>query len=136
LIAAGMPEAHTSQIAAIQMEQPARMAASASYAAPVARQQNPAVPTGHEQAPRQRPPLPPQPRVAETRATERAMPEPPTQPTKYADRAGRPLGRPQRSLDDLRGLRSMGQRQDARRVGNQPEEVAEVEMPHFLRRSE
>jgi len=133
LIAAGMPEAHTAQIPKIHMEPSARTA-NVGYAAPVARQYSPAVPTGREQAPR---PVPQsQPRAVESKAPERAMPEPPTQPTKYTERAARPLGRPQRSLDDLRGLRSMGQRQEARRAGNQPEEMAEVEMPHFLRRFE
>lgn len=133
LIAAGMPEAHTAQIPMIHMEPSARTA-NASHAAPVARQYSPAIPTGREQTPRPAPQ--PQPRAAENRAIERAIPEPPTQPTKYIGRSVRPPGRPQRSLDDLRGLRSMGQRQEARRAGGQPEEMAEVEMPHFLRRFE
>jgi hypothetical protein len=63
------------------------------------------------------------------------VPEPvaelPTQPTKYLEKPGRPLGRPQRSLDDLRGLRSMG-----RRANTQAEEAEQVEMPPFLRRFE
>lgn len=47
----------------------------------------------------------------------------------------RPLGRPQRSLDDLRGLRSMGRRQEALR-GSQSEENDEIEIPPILRRYE
>jgi cell division protein FtsZ len=64
----------------------------------------------------------------------RSTPEPVT------ERAGegriqerlRPPGRPQRSLDDLRGLRSMGRRQEARRA----EDDAEIELPPFLRHNE
>ena len=50
------------------------------------------------------------------------------------DKTARPLARPQRSLDDLRGLRSMGRRQEDQRNGSQDDESAEVEMPPFLRR--
>ncbi len=69
---------------------------------------------------------------------ERPVPEPVAEPsvqsTRYVDRTSRPLARPQRSLDDLRGLRSMGRRQENRRNDLPDDEAAEVEMPPFLRR--
>lgn len=138
LIAAGMPEARTSQIPILHLEQPSTpQPTSTSFAGPAARQQNPSVISGQGQIPRQQPA---QPRSAGNSAREKPVPEPvaevPPQPAKYGDKTGRPLGRPQRSLDDLRGLRSMGRRQEARRAGAQPEEAAEIEMPPFLRRFE
>jgi cell division protein FtsZ len=136
LIAAGMPEAHTAHVSPAHQVQPVKApVASANYTAPGARPQNPAVPAGRAQAPKQQPPLVPQPRSAANRAPEQSVPEPvaelPTQPTKYLEKPGRLLGRPQRSLDDLRGLRSMG-----RRANTQAEEAEQVEMPPFLRRFE
>jgi cell division protein FtsZ len=142
LIAAGMPESRTSHIPVIQVEKQQQPATGNGYALPSA--------SHTMQGPRPRPAqprsaaenAPVQPRTANTvpPARERPAPEPPddapTQPTKYGDKTGRPLGRPQRSLDDLRGLRSMGRRQEARRSGTSDDEAAEVEMPHFLRRYE
>lgn len=133
LIAAGMPEAHTSHIPIIHMEQP-ETPAQATYASPVARSNNPAVASGSGQAPGTGLPRP---RGAgnAARPGPTPVPEPvadvPTQPAKYLERTGRTPGRPQRSLDDLRGLRSMGRR----RAANQADE-AEVEMPPFLRKFE
>jgi cell division protein FtsZ len=143
LIAAGMPEARTTHIPAMPMEQPAPTP-KPNYR-----------PTGTSYTPQGPRPQPAQPRnVAETPAPyapnmgktpppparERPVAEPPedmpTQPTRYGERPGRPSGRPQRSLDDLRGLRSMGRRQETRRSGTSGEEPAEVEMPPFLRRLE
>lgn len=134
LIAAGMPEARTSQIPVIQREQQSSPpSAGANPLAGRARPQNPAVASEPFQMPRQASPQPfSQPRGAGNSTPTRAVPEPPdlpTQPTTYGNRVIRTPGRPQRSLDDLRGLRSMGRRQEARRA-----EDAEIEMPPFLRR--
>lgn len=79
----------------------------------------------------------PKARLAGHSSQERPTPEPvaeSVQPARYADKTARPLARPQRSLDDLRGLRSMGRRQENRRNDSQDDESAEVEMPPFLRR--
>ncbi len=132
LIAAGMPEAHTSHIPVIHMDQ--SEAPAAHYASPAARSHNSAVASSSAQTPGANLPRPrsagnpPQPGFT-------PVPEPvadaPTQPTKYLDRTGRTPGRPQRSLDDLRGLRSMGRR----RAPGQADD-AEVEMPPFLRKFE
>lgn len=139
LIAAGMSESRTSRIPIIHLEQqPATPtpAAGTGYASQPSRQSSPALSAGQAQTPR---PQSAHSRNSGSRQQERPTPEPvaevPTRPTKYVDRSGRPPGRPQRSLDDLRGLRSMGRRQEARRSGSQEEE-AEVEMPPFLRRYE
>jgi len=82
-------------------------------------------------------PVPPRyterPRPAAEPVTERA--ERNVQPERQSNPTSRPNGRPQRSLDDLRGLRSMGRRQEAQRRGAQSDD-AEVEMPPFLRRIE
>lgn len=139
LIAAGMPEAHTSHIPVVQREQPALSSAATNHLTAVARPRNPAIAEEALQAPRPAPPQPFQaPRgVGNGRAPQvRPVPEPietPAPPPKYGDRTVRTPGRPQRSLDDLRGLRSMGRRQEARRADSRSEE-AEVEMPPFLRR--
>lgn len=136
LIAAGMPEARTSQIPVIQREQQSPSpSAGANHLAGRARPQNPAVASEPFQTPRPASPQPqplPQSRNAGNSSPMRAVPEPPdlpTQPTTYGNRVIRTPGRPQRSLDDLRGLRSMGRRQESRRA-----EDAEIEMPPFLRR--
>jgi len=130
LIAAGMPEALTSHIPVIHREQPETPAVGSL--APSIRPRNAAVASGQAHAPGPgllRPPgagAAPRPGVAPERAAE--LPAPAT----YLERTGRTPGRPQRSLDDLRGLRSMGQRHAAER-GDEP---TEVEPPPFLRRYE
>jgi len=146
LIAAGMPEAHTSSIPALHMEQQSTPGgyprSNASQAVPAPRPQpvhprnvnNPA-PT----PPRTMGNVPPvSPRNVSAHPPH---PVPPVQPderpapsTKYGDKTVRPQGRTQRSLDDLRGLRSMGRRQESRRSGTSEDEDAEIEMPPFLRR--
>jgi cell division protein FtsZ len=149
LIAAGMPEARTSHIPVIAGEQQSptgnnnHAASSASHTIAGPRTQL-AQPRNGADVPPSQPrnannAAPAQPRNAPP-PRERPMPEPPadvpTQQTKYGDKTGRPLGRPQRSLDDLRGLRSMGRRQETRRSNTSGDEPAEVEMPPFLRRYE
>jgi cell division protein FtsZ len=129
LIAAGMPEALTSHIPVIHMEQSEKPATG--YVAPSARPRNAAVASGPVQTPGpgllrpHGPGTPVRPGIAPERAAEL-----PTQATYLG--AGRAPGRPQRSLDDLRGLRSMGRRHAA----DQGEEPTEVEPPPFLRKFE
>jgi cell division protein FtsZ len=128
LIAAGMPEAFLAQGAAIHREQqPSTPQAVANHPAPLSRANTPAPAPGQPQQPAL-------PRSAESSANAQEKPmaerSTPPQPTRLADRISRTPGRPQRSLDDLRGLRSMG-----RRVGIQPDEADGVELPPFLRRS-
>lgn len=157
LIAAGMPEAHTSSIPALHMEQ---QSTPGSYHRPsvsqtVSRPQpvhprnvNNTAPTpprtmgnvppasprtmGNVPPVSPRPVSPPPPRAVPPVPPD----ERPVQTTKYGDKTNRPQGRTQRSLDDLRGLRSMGRRQEARRSGPSGDEDAEIEMPPFLRRYE
>jgi cell division protein FtsZ len=141
LIAAGMPEAHTTHIPIIHVEQQtSQPAANAGYTIPAARPRNPAVAssTPAAAAPRQKPALPQPPRNVQepARSAPELVAEAPAQPTRYIDKTSRTPGRPQRSLDDLRGLRSMGRRQEARRSDAASEEVAEIEMPPFLKRFE
>lgn len=152
LIAAGMAEARTSHLPVTRVEQPAapRPAHTGSYPGPASRSHG--LPTSHAQpprpdhlTPRQQPVRPsqaypspaPKPRSVNYDSSPHAGPElraePPIQPTKYADKTVRPLARPQRSLDDLRGLRSMGRRQENQRGNLQDEEAADIEMPPFLR---
>ena len=137
LIAAGMPEGHAPHIPASQREQPALSAASANRAAAVARAHSSAVAAEPTRPPR---PASAQPRNADRSPQARPVPElvdapvAPVPPTRYGGKAGRTPGRPQRSLDDLRGLRSMGRRQEALRADVRSDEAEEVEMPPFLRR--
>lgn len=149
LIAAGMPEGRTAPTPIIRLEQPmTSRPATSGYPGQASRSNVPVV--GH--MPRQQPApqpsgpsypsqpsrLPPR-NAAGQNMQERPEPTPrsPVQPTKYAvDKPSRQIGRPQRSLDDLRGLRSMGRRQEARRGGSQDEEAAEIDMPPFLRKFE
>lgn len=130
LIAAGMPEARTSHIPIIRMEQPETPAAN--YIAPSPRPHNAAVASGPVQPPGAgllRPRAGGQP--SRPGPVPERVADAPAQAT-YLERAGRTPGRPQRSLDDLRGLRSMGRR----RAGGPEDEAVEVEMPPFLRRFE
>ncbi len=103
LIAAGMEELHTVRLQAIRSEQP--------RTAPQPAQQ------------------PPAPRIRPT-----ANPRPPTQPAQpvlpQPHIPGTPPARQQRSLEDLRGLRSLGRRQE-----RQAEEDA-IDIPPFLKRYE
>ena len=103
LIAAGMEELHTARLQAVRPEQ-------AQQARPVQQPQ---------------PPIPQQQRPV---AYQRSTPPAPTPPQQYVP--GTPPGRSQRSLEDLRGLRSLGRRQE-----QQSEEEA-VDIPPFLRRHE
>ncbi|HET8844199.1 MAG TPA: cell division protein FtsZ [Ktedonobacteraceae bacterium] len=146
LIAAGMPEAQTGRVPIIHLEQPVTPPPSSTkYSSN--RLYNPPVAPGANPVPRQPPrnvqntpqeraqPTPPQAPVQPARPPVQPA-RPPVQPGKPPVKTPRPVGRPQRSLDDLRGLRSMGRRQEAQRSGSQSEEGDEIEMPPFLRRYE
>jgi cell division protein FtsZ len=135
LIAAGMPEARTGHVPIIHMEQPATPAPAPTYRpyhGPPA-SSGPQMPPGRQL------------RNAEQLPGERRRPAPetPSEPQAPLERpaAGaktplpRPAGRPQRSLDDLRGLRSMGRRQENRRAG-WSDEADEIDLPPFMRKSE
>ncbi|HEY0753259.1 MAG TPA: cell division protein FtsZ [Ktedonobacteraceae bacterium] len=161
LIAAGMPEAHTSHMPAIHREQQHvtgnYQQPSVSHTMPGPRPQPvqpvqprsadvppPAQPRHVNNVPAAQPwdasNIPPaQPRPIPPARAGSGTEQPddtPTQPTKYGEKTARPQARPQRSLDDLRGLRSMGRRQDDRRSSSASDEAAEIEMPPFLRRHE
>lgn len=136
LIAAGMPEARTASIPAIRMEKSATSLVSANQPIPTARPPMTAASTGRVQASQIKPSQPAQ--LSGTQGRHVLEPEPavspPPQPTRYVNKTSRPPGRPQRSLDDLRGLRSMGRRQEYQRSLTPSDESADVEMPPFLRR--
>ncbi len=127
LIAAGMPEARTGHIPAIRLEQPATPPPGRSYAGSGMR--NPGQ-TGFSGPP----PTPRSPLKGGTSGprSERPTPEPVVeaegQRAQSREKNARANERPQRSLNDLRGLRSMGRRQS--------DDASEVEMPPFLRRYE
>ena len=106
LIAAGMEELHTVRLQAVRPEQVQQHAPSSQ---PIQQQQ---------------PSVPPQQRPA---AYQRPMPPVPQQPPQQHV-PGTPPGRQQRSLEDLRGLRSLGRRQE-----QQAEEEA-IDVPPFLKR--
>ncbi len=149
LIAAGMQEARTARIPAIHLEQqPPQRGPHASHtpAAPP--------PAGSSQMPMStRPPqarpddyMQAQPQgLAQTPARMPAPSIPPAPSIQPFERPARPLGpqaRPQRSLDDLRGLRSMGRRQEEprahrlqRRTGDEPDnEDADIDVPPFMKK--
>ncbi len=154
LIAAGMPEAHTSSIPVLHMEQQSATgngyaSASASHTAPYPRPyqapQRNAQPPAPPRSMAHVPPTPPRALNQPPPTPARAVPPAPEQTderpverpaSRYGERTVKPPGRQQRSLDDLRGLRSMGRRQEARRAGISGDEAAEIEMPPFLRRNE
>lgn len=151
LIAAGMQEARTARIPAIHLEQPQARAQS-GYAAPE--------PAGNGYT--STPPRPPVGRPAADNMANRApafpAPQPyiPAQPMPQAQvqaveapvvaprpvmRPQAPQSRPQRSLDDLRGLRSMGRRQghdtpySQRRTGEDDDvDDAAVDVPPFMKK--
>jgi cell division protein FtsZ len=148
LIAAGMSEARTARIPIIHREQAATSPPSTSYPGVGNRSgSHPALASSQSQV---QPPRP-QPRHLGNsvpvgnnlpeRVRRAPEPEPEIEPKimpppmRGLDKTPKtPPGRPQRSLEDLRGLRSMGQRQDIRRPDSPPAKNTEVEMPPFLRR--
>ncbi len=121
LIAAGMEERNTLRIPAIHLNQAQAASVQPVYRPPVA-QQTPIQPASHT--------VPPPPAVYPQ------TPIPPAQPQQPVRPLSQP-GRQQRSLDDLRGIRSMGRRQEQPRVRqtdeNNVEEAVDVPPP-FMKR--
>ncbi len=116
LIAAGMEELHTARIPAVHFDVPRPHATSSSHAAPASPVTPPPVawPPQHVQPP---------------------APAPMTPPLRPSSPSVQP-GRPQRSLDDLRGIRSMGRRQEVQKgsQGNEEEENEAPDVPPFFKR--
>ncbi len=159
LIAAGMPEALTGHMPTVQREPPApppsntypgtgnRMynqprtpgAGPAPRSSQPRNVEPPAVPGQERRQPppaQERKPVAPAPNrrplASETAGGPRIPPV--SQPAKTP--LPRPNARPQRSLDDLRGLRSMGRRPEEQLANNPVDESDEVDLPPFLRRYE
>ncbi len=117
LIAAGMEELHTARLQAVRPE------GLQSRQQQTTQQQQPA-PQQRPVAPQQRPVSP----VQQPSVVSQQQPAPPTQqPAQQFGKQNIP-GRQQRSLDDLRGLRDLGRRQE-----RQAEEE-NVDVPPFLKR--
>ena len=130
LIAAGMEERNTVRIPAIHLNQP-----QPAPIQPIQQVQQALRPSGGSQ----NPPTPMQPA---SRSVQPPQPEhPPVSPLQPPPHqpAQRPTalpGRQQRSLDDLRGIRSMGRRQElskGRTTGEDDEEEA-IDVPPFMKR--
>jgi cell division protein FtsZ len=131
LIAAGMQDAPTGRIPVIQLEQTGR--ASSTPLPPEPYKAPPSYPRNHsnfEQPQAMSSSLPVQPVLVE-KVEEVSLPP---------ARLSSALARPQRSLDDLRGLRSMGRRHEAAPVSQQgltEENVGddeEIDVPPFLKK--
>ncbi len=123
LIAAGMEELHTMRMTAIHLEQEGPMRLTGTGARNVAQQipaspQPGAAPVGPEKRGSAATPAPPPTRLP-----------PPLRPVV-------PPGRQQRSLDDLRGIRNMGRRQDASRSQQSTGDDDEIDVPPFLKRQD
>jgi cell division protein FtsZ len=135
LIAAGMQEMRTARIPAVQLEQPFPSRTPPAAVFPGHAQLQPSSSSDIPTSPRPR-------NFKGNQYQEQPAPFPsvsrtPTTGEKPARSA--PQGRPQRSLDDLRGLRSMGRRQEmlrnqrsARESGDYVEES--VDVPPFMKR--
>jgi cell division protein FtsZ len=113
LIAAGMEETHTVRLPAIRLEQERPASQSNTQPRPASQQSRPLRQSTHPQqsvpARQQTPTQEPSKRVPPTRQ-QQATTLPPNRPLM-------PPGRQQRSLDDLRGIRSLGRRQEMLRRG-------------------
>jgi cell division protein FtsZ len=135
LIAAGMEELRTTRMQTIQKDthaQPLRL--TPSHGGSLNNNY-----TGHNNATGSTlPPLPPRSTPARQAPEQRAVPPvtpPPTRMPPPARPAG-PPARPQRSLNDLRGIRSMGRRQDARYDPHTDGAEEAIDVPPFLKRNE
>jgi hypothetical protein len=120
-----MEERSTLRIPAIQLHQPQPAPMRQPSPAPAAPPSNrPGIPR----------PVPQRPAGHYVQAPERPQAAAPDQPP-----VGHPpglTGRQQRSLDDLRGIRSMGRRQETRRgrqTGGEEEEEA-IDVPPFMKK--
>jgi len=132
LIAAGMEERSTVRIPAIHL--------NASQSAPVqpAPRQPTALPLPYQEQQVSHEPMQPashyeQPAVRPVVSAPQRQPQPAQQAQQPASRPAVPPGRQQRSLDDLRGIRSMGRRSELPR-GRQTDEEEAIEPPPFMKR--
>src|SRR2546429_3388735 len=123
LIAAGMEERSTLRIPTLQLHQ----------AQPAVIRQVPAAPLSNTPGtPR---PVPQQSPVYDVQSP--ASPQAPAPAQAPVVRSPGPPGRQQRSLNDLRGIRSMGRRQDTRRghqTGEGEEEEETIDVPPFMKK--
>jgi cell division protein FtsZ len=127
LIAAGMKETRTARIPAIQLEQrqpaPQPQYPASSRSASQERIGRPPQAEASVPAPA------PQPRPAALPVPQPPVMEPP------ARRTAGPQSRPQRSLDDLRGLRSMGRRHEQPRIQRRTDAQEEdIDVPPFMKK--
>ena len=129
LIAAGMEERSTLRIPALQLHQ----------AQPAALRQPPVAPAASAALPSNTPaiptPVPQRPAGYDGQSPVRPQASAPT-PAPDPMRPSGPPARQQRSLDDLRGIRSMGRRQETRRgrqTGEEEEEEA-IDVPPFMKK--
>lgn len=139
LIAAGMEELHTVRLPAVRQDtsqafQQSRRAASAgginsgiNSASPVSQSNIPTAPKFPATHPASQPPLP-QPASQNFSNPAQMPPPPPTRPGLQ--------GRQQRSLEDLRGLRSLGRRQEPGRGQKFAANNEDIDLPPFLKRPE
>jgi cell division protein FtsZ len=153
LIAAGMEEIHTVRLPAIRLDQSRPVMQDYSTTQPRAettqgqaqrerQQTNPYPrPASQQSRPLRQPFQPPHHAPAQQPTPSQPQHVPPAHPQQATSNPpNRPLmppGRQQRSLDDLRGIRSMGRRQETqRRNQNEPEDRAEesVDVPPFIKR--
>ena len=132
LIAAGMEERSTMRIPAVHLDQrrpPEQAAQPEMLPTPVA-------PT----SPRPAQPAPVRPVVSNAQPPVRPVLQPPQQqaqpPAQPAQRPSGPPGRQQRSLDDLRGLRSMGRRYETTRRPPTDDSDEDIDIPPFLKRQQ
>jgi cell division protein FtsZ len=156
LIAAGMEEIHTVRLPAIRLDA-ARPIAQSNNAHPSQagqaqvqreRQQSntqprPAIRQASQQSRPLRQPNQPQQSMPSRQSTP-TQPVPPISPRQAAPNMANPPNRPlmppgrqQRSLDDLRGIRSLGQRQETQRrsqTGPEDPEEEAVDVPPFMKR--
>ncbi|HLL79874.1 MAG TPA: hypothetical protein VKT25_10260, partial [Ktedonobacteraceae bacterium] len=131
LIAAGMQELRTGRIPSVRLEQPLASRVPPAYS-PVHQRAEQNIPTS---------PRSPQAQQEYTSDEQEDQAPPiarPFVPPLQTERPPLPQGRPQRSLDDLRGLRSMGRRQEMLRRGtgedNALYEEEGVDVPPFMKK--
>lgn len=153
LIAAGMEEMHTTQLPAVRVEQiqqaagqghpqrqqprPPLIHTQPSVAPQRGTYQNPpAVPaTEQPTTPTGPRPLPPRPIMPSQQRPVPPQSPPPTPQVQQQPRPGLPPNRQQRSLNDLRGLRSMGRRQEPQRdQQGRDDDDDSIDIPPFLKR--
>lgn len=140
LIAAGMEEMHTSRLEVVRPQpqqvprQPAHPQSGSGNRVVPSNMAAPNTPAMRLPETQQAPPIP-QPRPAVQNTSPAGMPAQPPAFSPQTQRPNLPPGRQQRSLDDLRGLRSMGHRYYPTKVSKHADEEA-IDRPPFLKRYE